>query len=311
MKTVIALLLALVAAPGLAAAQAAPAQLPVPLPAPLLERRILPSEADPAVKQFDDPAIAITLPGLSRDAPLAVFLPGTNGRPEHALELLRVIAAQGYRVLGLQYDSSPAVVRLCPRDPDPACSAKFREMRVSGTGGPAPVANSIAEAIVPRLVAALRALDRREPDQGWGGYLDGDQPRWDRLVLSGLSQGAGMAAFIAKQHKLRRVVLFSSPWDFTGPDKQPAPWLSLPSATPMDRWHAEYNRRELTAGQIARAYAALAIPPANIRIFDLDLPADVPGDRGNPYHAITIGDLRYAPQWQAMYGNAADPPAAP
>ncbi|MDB5703768.1 MAG: hypothetical protein JWN66_884 [Sphingomonas bacterium] len=307
MKAAIAVLLALIAA----GARAAPDPPPDTLPAPLLERRILPSEADPAVKQFDDPNIAVTSPGLPRGAPLAVFLPGTNGKPEHALDLLRVIAGQGYRALGLHYDDRPAVVAKCPADPDPDCSARFREMRVSGTGGPAVVDNPVAEAIVPRLVATLRALDRREPDQGWGGYLDGGEPRWDRIVLSGLSQGAGMAAFIAKQHKLRRVVLFSSPWDFTGPDRKPAPWLSLPSATPMDRWQAEYNRRENTAAQIALAYAALAIPPANIRIFDLDLPADRPATGANPYHAITIGDLRYTPQWRAMYGRGADPPAAP
>ena len=53
-----------------------------------------------------------------------------------------------------------------------------------------------AESIVARLVAALRALDRQAPREGWGAYLDGDQPRWDRILVSGLSQGAGMAAFI-------------------------------------------------------------------------------------------------------------------
>ena len=30
-----------------------------------------------------------------------------------------------------------------------------------------------------------------------------------------------MAAYIARQHEVKRVVLFSSPWDFTGADRTP------------------------------------------------------------------------------------------
>jgi len=273
---------------------------------PAREQEVLPSQADSAVKQYDDPDIVIADPGLPADAPLAIFLPGTGGKPANTVGLLRVVAAQGYRVIGLEYDDTPAVVQVCPRDPDPDCSARFREMRVYGAGTHAPVANPVAEAIVPRLVATLRYLDREDPKQGWAGYLDGDQPRWDRIAVSGLSQGAGMAAFIAKQHRVRRVVLFSSPWDFTGADRRPAPWLRGPSATPPERWQAEYNRRENTVALIVPAYAALGIPSGNIRVFDLDLPPGAGANSPNPYHGITIRDPRYAPQWRAMFGSGAD-----
>jgi len=269
----------------------------------LVAHYVVPSKADPAVKQFDDPSIGIASAGLPMDAPLAVFLPGTGGRPADALTLLRTIARQGYRVLGLEYDDVPAVVQECPKSPDPDCSADFREMRVSGRGSSRAVINTVAEAIIPRLVAALRLLDKAAPDEGWGRYLDGDQPRWGRIVISGLSQGAGMAAYMAKQHEVRRVVLFSSPWDFTGRERRPAPWLSWPSATPQDRWQAEYHRREDTAPLIAAAYAALAIPAGNIRIFDRDLPQDSSARGRNPYHGRTIQDPGYAPQWRAMFGR--------
>lgn len=274
----------------------------------LVEHQIKPSAIDPGVRQFDEPSIALTDPDLPADAPLAIFMPGTGGKPSNALGLLGVIAAQGYRVISLEYDDDPAVSQVCPRDPDPACSTTFREMRVYGTGTSRQVSNPTAEAIVPRLVAALKALDRAAPGEHWGAYLDGDQPRWERIVVSGLSQGAGMAAFIAKQHAVRRVVLFSSPWDSTGSDHHPAPWLSLPSATPPERWQAEYNKRERTAGLITAAYGALAIPPANVRVFDLDLPPGVSPDKPNPYHGITVRDPRYAAQWRAMYGKGSDAP---
>jgi hypothetical protein len=266
--------------------------------------RIVPSTADPAIKQFDEPSVAIADPTLPADAALAVFLPGTGGKPENAVTLLDAIAGQGYRVIGLEYDDEPAVVGVCPRDPDPDCSAKFRAMRIDGSGpGVSGVTNPVAESIAARLVATLRALDKLQPTVGWGRYLDGDQPRWDRITVSGLSQGAGMAAFIAKQHAVRRVVLFSSPWDFTGADRRPAPWISLPGKTPIDRWQAAYNRRENTVPLIRAAYAALGLPSEQVHVFDLDLPAGMQPRGPNPYHPIGIRDVRYTPQWQAMYGK--------
>ena len=277
-------------------------------PGALIGRQVRPSLADPAVRQFDEPSLAITAKAMPADAPLVIFLPGTGGKPENTLPVLQVAARQGYRVLGLEYDDEPAVVQVCPRDPDPACSGDFREMRLTGTGRSTTVANPTAEAIVPRLVAALRLLAKVAPDEGWGRYLDGDQPRWGEIVVAGLSQGAGMAAYIAKQHAVRRVVLFSSPWEFTGPERRPAPWLYPVGATPVARWYAEYNKRENTVPLIQAAYAALKIPSDHIRVFDLALPAGRQFNGPNPYHGITIRDPRYTRDWQAMFGRGSDAP---
>ena len=272
------------------------------------ERTAKPSALDPAVRAFDDPHVVISPGGAAADAPLVLFLPGTGGRPQNVVDLLRTVAQQGYRVIGLEYDDEPAVVQVCPRDPDPACSARFRQMRIDGTGPGAPgVSNPPAESITARLVALLRALDRWNPGEGWAAYLDGDRPRWDRIVVSGLSQGAGMAAYIAKAHPVRRVVLFSSPWDFTMPGRKLAPWIAEPSATPPARWYAEYHRRENTADLLARSYEMLRIPPAHILVFDRDLPAGAPRNAANPYHGSTVRDPGYAPQWRTLYGKASDP----
>jgi predicted esterase len=256
---------------------------------------------------FDQPSYVIYDPAHAA-APLVVFLPGTGGKPSNAADLMTVVAGQGYRVLGLAYDDVPAVAQVCPRDPDPDCSAAFRQMRVDGTRASGRVHNPPAEAIIPRLVTALRALVKSDPDHGWDQYLDGDQPRWERIVVSGLSQGAGMAAYIAKHHAVRRVVLFSSPWDVTGADHHPAPWLSATSQTPPERWYAEYHRRELTAALIVRAYVAMAIPADHIRVFDHDLPAAMGERRSeNPYHGATIRDVSYAADWRALFGQASAP----
>lgn len=274
----------------------------------LVEHRFQPSAADPAVKQFDDANVAIARRGLSAEAPLVVFLSGTGGKPENVRGLLTVVAGQGYRTLGLSYDNVPAVVQVCPRVADPDCSANFRRMRLDGSGPGAPgVSNPAAEGIIARLVSALKTLDRGAPDEGWGSYLAGDTPRWDRIVVSGLSQGAGMAAYIAKSVKVRRVVLFSSPWDFTQPGRSLAPWIGGASVTPPERWFAEYHKRELTADLLAQSYRLLGIPPAQVLVFDRDLPAK-DGGSPNPYHGSTVRDPGYVGQWRVLYGKAADAP---
>jgi hypothetical protein len=266
---------------------------------------IQPSAIDSSVHNFDSPNLVIpnrTVPG----APLVLFLTGTGGKPTGPMPFLKFIAGQGYPVIALEYDDEPAVAQSCPGNPDADCSEAFRRMRIDGVAdgpGTSPVTNPPSESITWRLSVLLHTLVMEKPGEGWDVYLDGDAVRWDHVVVSGLSQGAGMAAYIAKHHKVARVVLFSSPWDVTGPTQLPAPWLSMPSATPMDRWFAEYHERELTAGLIRNAYAALQIPTDHIRVFSHDLPSNFHGNSPNPYHVNTIRDERYAPDWAVMFGK--------
>jgi len=45
------------------------------------------------------------------------------------LQLLDVIAENDYRVVGLEYNDSPAAVQVCPRNPRSDCSARFRQKK--------------------------------------------------------------------------------------------------------------------------------------------------------------------------------------
>jgi hypothetical protein len=273
--------------------------------ADVVVQEVRPSEADPAITRFNDPNMIVFDEQTPPGAQLAVFLPGTDGRPGNSMHLLRVVAAQGYRVIGLEYNDDPAVIQVCPRNPDPGCSGNFRRHRVFGGNAWSPVENTQAETIVNRLVNLLRFLQSRDAAGQWDAYLAGDEPNWSRIVVSGLSQGAGMAAYIAKHKSVARVVLFSSPWDFQRTSSQRlAPWLTDPSATVPERWFAEYHRRENTAALIARAYQALQIPKGNIRVFDLDLPKDMTFKSDNPFHTSTVKVAAYAPEWQFLYGRS-------
>ena len=270
--------------------------------------QVRPSIADPGVRQFDDPSLVISNGPADRAAPLVVFMPGTHGRSENApSKLLDVIAQLGYRVVFLTYNDEPGVSQTCPKRIDPQCAANFREMRVFGDGE-GPVRNAPQEAIVARLSALLHYLQREHPTMGWDGYLLPDgQPSWGRIVVSGFSQGAGMAAFIAKRERVERVVLFSNPWDYSGSERQLAPWLTSPSATPPDRWWAERHSKETMSALLAHAYRALDIPPDQILLFDGPLPPDAPPGIESSYHTSTIRMPQYIDAWRRLYGNPMAP----
>jgi acetyl esterase/lipase len=149
----------------------------------------------------------------------------------------------------------------------------------------------------------LEYLDAHDPERRWKSYILDSDLDWSRIVVSGLSQGAGMAAYIAKRKRVARVVLFSSPWDFQGPENILASWLSEPSATPPELWFAEYHRREKTMPLIAAAYEKLRIPAENIRVFDLDVPVgEMHG--ANPYHVSTISNPAYRDDWMFLFGQS-------
>jgi len=264
-----------------AAAQTAPA-------AALVRYRVAPTETDSAIHRFTMANYVVFDRAVKANAPLLLFMPGTGGNPANTTDFLDVAAGQGYRVISLAYNDVPAVAQLCPRDRDPDCSAKVRRRRIYGDDATRLIDDTPAEAIVNRLAKLLAKLDRDHPNEGWGQYLGGTAPRWERIAVSGLSQGAGMAAFIAQKTRVARVVLFSSPWDNYGAGHTLAPWLGKGTgATPRESWFAAYHEKENTAGIIAQAYRALGIPQSQIRVLTLE-PARMAGD--NPYHPSSVGN---------------------
>ncbi len=287
-----ALVVLAVSIPVPGAAQGYGAQVLAPDPSRVIYA-VRPNDADAEVKRYLDRNVIIFKQSTPATAPLLVFMPGTGGNPEHLLRFLDAASNAGYRAIGLMYDDVPAVNVVCPRNPDPECNAHFRQKRIFGDDVTSVIDDTRAESIVNRLTKLLDYLSEHDPSQGWNTYLLPDgSPNWARIAVGGHSQGAGMAAFIAKKELVYRVVLFSSPWDFQGREQLSA-WLSEPSATPMDRWYAAYHTHEPMAPLIQRAYAALGIPKSQIRAFDLEpnlnYSASVPGLQ--IYHVSTVGDF--------------------
>lgn len=263
---------------------------------------VQPSATDVRIHRFDTPNYVLTSTRAKPNGQLLLFMPGTGGEPPGPKAFLAAAAEAGYRVISLEYNDDISVAVFCPKRPSPACSEAFRRMRLYGNRkfGDATVDNTPPESIVNRLIKLLQYLNSNHPGDGWGSFLENGRPNWQRIAVCGQSQGAGMAAFIAKEHLVARVILFSSPWDYfgRGEGRELAPWLALPSKTPPERWFGGYHARENMARLLARSYAELNIPPDHIRVFNKDLPERLQSAQRskNPFHGQGLFNRAYAEQ---------------
>lgn len=172
-------------------------------------------------------------PALTHREQLLVFLPGTGADPDDYELFVQEAAAMGLHAIGLSYVNPRSInLQICPRDPDPDCHAKGRAEVIYGDDLLPAVDVDAVNSIQNRLVQLLRYLNTVYPDAGWGHYLDGDTPQWQNIIVSGHSQGAGMAAFIAHDHAVARAVLFAWVDLVRG---VVAPWILQPHATPAER----------------------------------------------------------------------------
>jgi hypothetical protein len=83
-----------------------------------------------------------------------------------------------------------------------------------------------------RALQFVKWLAKNNPQGKWDYYLtpDGNDLRWDDVIMAGSSHGSTTAARFAKHQKVSRVVMFCGPRD------QYQNWQSLPSATPTNRY---------------------------------------------------------------------------
>jgi hypothetical protein len=202
---------------------------------------------------------------------------------------------RGYRLLALSYINTPAVSQVCVgpalrKLPD--CAAQFRQQRAWGDAPTHVVADRPEDAIVPRLVRLLQHLARIDVAGDWTQYLDGDEPRWSRLVLAGQSQGGGMAAFIAQTHQVAGVILFSGGWDRRAGGGI-AQWYSRPSQTPPALWHASFHALEPQAAALAQIYRELGVPRAQVHALSEPVMGAHP-------HGEGISNPAYRAMWEQM-----------
>lgn len=226
---------------------------------------VRPRDTDPGIARFLRDHYVVYSRTVPQNGKLLVFLPGTWSRPAVYQRILDEAARTGYKAIGLEYPDdtldprASAVGQVCVRNPDPDCSARVRTVRIMG-GAAAGVIVAPADGLQNRLEKLLGYLAQQHPADGWDRFLVGGRVTWSQVAVGGHSQGAGMAAFLAKRHAVTRVVLWSGPADYVLATRSVAPWLSAPSATPSDRWYGVVHRDEAGVRMLLTAYKTLGIP---------------------------------------------------
>lgn len=212
-----------------------------PTPAPtagLISYSVNPKTTDPAIDSYtDNPKqnhVAYLNPKVTPRNQLFVFLPGSGGEPIGYDRIDSTAANLGYHSIGLMYANEPPIATLCGSSTDADCFEKVRREIIDGTDRSLLVSVNRANSIENRLIKLLQYLHTQHPAEGWNQFYDSvtGKIRWEKVVISGHSQGGGHAGLIAKYNAVERVVFFASPKDYSNALKKPAAWITDTHATP-------------------------------------------------------------------------------
>ena len=140
---------------------------------------------------------------------LVVFLPGTNRAPSSYLYMMEQIALLGYHVIGLMYKTDPAINPICRPTDDVTCHWRARMETIDGTDRHPNVSVNVPNSIINRLEKVLQYVNTIHPSGGWDQYLSGGQLQWNKIIVSGHSQGASLSGILGKEFPVKRVVMWS------------------------------------------------------------------------------------------------------
>lgn len=166
---------------------------------------------------------------------LLLFIGGSFSIPENYNLVCDHAAMLGLDVISVSYSNDVAAAPLGASS-DQFIFDNYRDEVCFGNPVSDEVSVSALNSINTRVVELLRYLAATYGDQNWGQYLTSSQTlQWDKVLVSGHSQGAGHACYLGKKNTVERVVMFSGPNDFSSFYGSPAHWLTQPGQTPLNK----------------------------------------------------------------------------
>ena len=119
-----------------------------------------------------------------------------------------------------------------PPPADPLFLGKIRLEAATGEDFSDVVSIPRPDGMKERALQFVKHLAKSNPQGKWDFFIsaDGNDLRWDRVIVAGSSHGSTTAARFAIHQKVDRVVMFCGPRD------QYESWQELPSATPSNRF---------------------------------------------------------------------------
>lgn len=277
---------------------------------PLLE---LPGAALRDLRHF------VAIDGSTRNGFLYVHLPGSGGLPENSQQLAAVAAGRGYATVSIAYPNWPSVGALTGTLGDASAPGAVRAERLFGVDASPLVDVDAANSVVNRLVRLLLHQHAAHPGEGWNRFLEGDVPRWSRIVVGGHSQGAGHAAYLAQEFPLAGALLFAGPGDAVA-GVGVATWLLRPLQINPTALYGLVHEQDpdfsffqitqgiLGLGQGGPTQDVDLVPPDQWRANRLSSSrTDIPA--GNFHGAVAVDaslppSPGYTPVWTYMFGVA-------
>ena len=195
-----------------------------------------------------DPHLVVQYGEPTRDE-LVLFFHGNAQLPSNHYNVLSAAAYAGYRVLAVKTRSQPKPIEDCFDDYPyayDACVNSMSRARLYGSEYGEFVDVDDEDSVVARVYEALVGLHVDSPEDGWDAYfepapegavLHEEYVQWDRMIVSGFSQGAQKAALLAIEQRFDGVVLLSGP-----PDD--ASWVR-PGQTSTCVWWAFHHADEV------------------------------------------------------------------
>jgi len=272
----------------------------------LYEFAFKPDEVDPAATLALGTELAeldTTVPALGR---LVVYLhgagqPTTCGSDEHG----RVLARMGFHVVQPCYVSDYGVAN-CGDDIG-GCRLEAFE----GVDHHAFITITPPDSIETRVVRALEHLQSVHPGGDWQYYLDAGQPRWSKIVISGISHGASSSGLIGMVREVERAVMLSGPLD------SGQAWLKGAPLTAIDRFFGFTHTLDAQHPGHLQSFADMMLPGAPTMVDDADPPYAgshrlVSAAPTNDGHGSTQAggaspkdgdaEYRFLPVWRTLYG---------
>ncbi len=267
----------------------------------------VPSDADPEVSTHDATQLAYLDTQVTPVGRLVVYLhgagtPTTCGSSAHQ----QMLAGLGFHVLSVCYVSDYGVGN-CGDDIGGCRLEAFEGVDHTDVIDIAP-----PDSIEVRVTRGLEYLQSMHPGGDWQYFVEGDAPRWDKIVISGISHGASTSGIIGMNRVVDRVVSLSGPLD------SGQAWLLGAPMTPIDRfWGLTHTGDDQHAGHL-QSFEDMMLPGAPTVVDDMKPPyggshrlvTSAPTDNG---HSSTQaggaspsdgnGGWAFQPVWETMYLN--------
>lgn len=252
---------------------------------------------------------------------LFLFFPGTGAVPFNYREILKHAANLGYHAIGLTYPNADAINQICLSTTDTSCHSRARLEVFDGTDRHSSVNVDSNNCIERRTLKLLQYLETTYPQENWGQYYSSNQIQWDKIILSGHSQGGGHAGIISKIKQVDRVAMFAA-MDWIVLLNRNADWITWNGPTPPESYYGfthendesvDFNKIQITWDNYGmNNFADLVLTDTSNspymgsqKLYTLLTPANDP----TKFHGAVVADVYtpmisnvpvYAPVWTYM-----------